>query len=137
MAYVSSVLTSGVESVRKSWGWFLVCGASFIVLGVLCLVKSQTATHFSILALGWILAISAVVWLINSFQAWTWTGFLVYALNALIRGMAGYLFIRHPDAGADGVTMVLAILFIVGGLFRIIGASMIQYPRWGGPPSLE
>ena len=45
--------------------------------------------------------------------------------------MAGYLFIRHPDAGAEGVTMVLAILFIVGGIFRITGATAIQYPRWG------
>jgi uncharacterized membrane protein HdeD (DUF308 family) len=27
--------------------------------------------------------------------------------------------------------MVLAVLFIVGGLFRIGGASAIQFPRWG------
>ena len=27
--------------------------------------------------------------------------------------------------------MVLAALFIVGGLFRGIGASVIQFPRWG------
>ena len=36
--------------------------------------------------LGWVLVISAIVWLVNSFQAWTWAGFFVYALNALIRG---------------------------------------------------
>jgi len=131
MAYVSSVFANGIENVRKSWGWFLTCGALLIVLGATCLIKSQTATRFSILTLGWVLAISGVVWLINSFQAWTWSGFLVYALNALIRGVTGYLFIRHPDAGAESVTMVLAILFIVGGLFRIAGATAIQYPRWG------
>lgn len=131
MAYISSLISAGIENVRKSWGWFLACGALLILLGTTCLVKSHTATHFSILTLGWILAFSAVVWLINSFHAWTWTGFLVYALNAIIRGMAGYLFIRHPDAGAEGVTMVLAILFIVGGIFRITGAIAIQFPRWG------
>jgi uncharacterized membrane protein HdeD (DUF308 family) len=27
--------------------------------------------------------------------------------------------------------MVLAVLFIVGGIFRVIGASTIQFPRWG------
>ena len=27
--------------------------------------------------------------------------------------------------------MLLAILFIVGGLFRIAGASVIQFPWWG------
>ena len=55
----------------------------------------------------------------------------MYLLNALIRGVTGYLLIRHPDAGAAGVTMVLAVLFIVGGLFRVGGASAIQFPRWG------
>jgi uncharacterized membrane protein HdeD (DUF308 family) len=72
-----------------------------------------------------------VVWLINSFYAWSWHGFFLYLLNGIIRGVTGYLLVRHPDAGAQGVTMLLAALFIVGGLFRGIGASVIQFPRWG------
>ena len=55
----------------------------------------------------------------------------MYALNALIRGVTGYLLVRHSDAGASAVTIVLAVLFIVGGIFRVIGASSIQFPRWG------
>jgi len=131
MSYISSLYAAGIEEVRKSWGWFFVSGIVLMVLGAMCIVKDQTATTFSILALGWVLAISAAVWLVNSFQAWTWGGFFVYALNALIRGVTGYLLIRHPDAGASAVTMLLAVLFIVGGIFRVIGASTIQFPRWG------
>lgn len=131
MSNLSDVFAAGLEQVRKSWGWFLVCGILLIFLGALCIGKAQTATTFSILALGWVLAISGVVWLINSFYAFTWHGFFLYLLNAIIRGVTGYLLIRHPDAGAAGVTMVLAALFIVGGLFRGIGASVIQFPRWG------
>lgn len=131
MAYNSSLFAAGIEEIRKSWGWFLVSGIVLMVLGAVCIVKAQTATTFSILALGWVLTISGVMWLVNSLQAWTWGGFFVYLLNALIRGVTGYLLIRHPDAGAAGVTMVLAVLFIVGGLFRVGGASAIQFPRWG------
>ena len=131
MTYNSSLFAAGIEEVRKSWGWFLVSGIVLMVLGAVCIVKAQTATTFSILALGWVLTISGVMWLVNSLQAWTWGGFFVYLLNALIRGVTGYLLIRHPDAGAAGVTMVLAVLFIVGGLFRVGGASAIQFPRWG------
>lgn len=58
-------------------------------------------------------------------------GFFLYVLNAIIRGVTGYLLIRHPDVGAQGVTMLLAALFIVGGLFRGVAASVIQFPRWG------
>jgi uncharacterized membrane protein HdeD (DUF308 family) len=128
---MSDLFMSGMEKVRKSWGWFLVIGILLMVLGVLCIVKSQTATHFSILALGWILAISAVLWLIAAIRSGNWSIFFMCLLNALIGGMVGYLFIRHPDAGAEGVTMVLAVLFIVAGLFRITGACIVKFPYWG------
>jgi uncharacterized membrane protein HdeD (DUF308 family) len=128
---ISSLFEAGIEEVRKSWGWFLVFGILLMVLGAACIAKSQTATMFSILALGWVLAISGVVWLVGAFQTWTWSGFFVYLLNAIIRCVTGYLLIRHPDSGAEAVTMIVAALFIVGGLFRAIGAGMIQFPRWG------
>jgi uncharacterized membrane protein HdeD (DUF308 family) len=131
MTTLASVFEAGMEEVRKSWGWFLVSGIVLMVLGAACIAKSQTATTFSILALGWILAISGVVWLVGAFQTWTWGGFFVYLLNAIIRCVTGYLLIRHPDAGAAAVTMVIAALFIVGGLFRAAAAGTIQFPRWG------
>ena len=131
MTYLSDVFAAGLEQVRKSWGWFLTFGILLIALGILCVGKAQTATIFSILALGWVLVLSGVAWLISSFFAFSWHGFFLYLLNAIIRGVTGYLLIRHPDAGAEGVTMLIATLFIVGGLFRSVAASVIQFPRWG------
>ena len=131
MTKLSDVFIAGLEEVRKSWGWFLVLGILLMILGATCIVKAHTATMFSILALGWVLLISAVFWFIGSFQTWGWSGFFIYLLNALISGVVGFLLIRHPDAGAEGVTMLLAVLFIVGGLFRITGAGVIQFPWWG------
>jgi uncharacterized membrane protein HdeD (DUF308 family) len=131
MSNIASLFEAGIEEVRKSWIWFLVFGIALMVLGAACIAKSQTATTFSILALGWILAISGIVWLVGALQTWTWGGFFLYLLNAIIRCVTGYLLIRRPDAGAAAVTMVIASLFIVGGLFRAVGASVIQFPRWG------
>jgi len=131
MNTISDLFAAGLDQVKRSWGWFLVFGILLTILGVACVAKAQTATTFSILALGWVLAISGVLWLVNSFYAFSWHGFFLYLLNAIIRGVTGYLLIRHPDAGAQGVTMLLAALFIVGGLFRGVGASVIQFPRWG------
>ena len=127
----SDVFFAGLVQVKKSWARFLTLGILLIILGALCVVKAQAATTFSILALGWVLLISGVLWLINSFFAFSWHGVFLYLLNAIIRGVTGYLLIRHPSAGAEGVTMLLAALFIVGGLFRAAGSSVIQFPRWG------
>jgi len=131
MTNVSDFFVAGLEQVRRSWAWFLVFGILLMVLGAVCVGKAQTATTFSILALGWVLAISGVLWFVNAFRALSWHGLFLYLLNAIIRVVTGYLLLRHPDAGAAGVTMVLASLFIVGGLFRAAGASAIRFPRWG------
>jgi uncharacterized membrane protein HdeD (DUF308 family) len=131
MSKISDVFAAEIAELRKSWVWFLLIGILLMVLGATCIVKAQTATTFSILVLGWILVISGVFWLVNSFLTVTVPIFFLFLLNALIRGGVGYLLIRHPNAGAEGVTMVLAVLFIVGGLFRTAGASVIKFPWWG------
>jgi uncharacterized membrane protein HdeD (DUF308 family) len=131
MTTATDFFAAGLDQVRKSWSWFLVLGILLTILGLLCVGKAQTATTFSILVLGWILAISGVVWLVNAFHAFSWHGSFVFLLNAIIRGATGYLLLRHPDAGAAGVTMLLASLFIVAGTFRAVGASVIRFPRWG------
>jgi uncharacterized membrane protein HdeD (DUF308 family) len=130
MSIATDFFAAGLDQVRKSWSWFLVLGISLTILGVLCVGKAQTATTFSILVLGWILAISGVMWLVNAFRAFSWHGFFLFLLNAIIRGVTGYLLLRHPDAGAAGVTMLLASLFIVAGTFRAVGAGVIRFPRW-------
>jgi uncharacterized membrane protein HdeD (DUF308 family) len=131
MTTVSEAFAASIEQIRRSWARFLLLGILLMLLGLFCIGKAQTATTFSILALGWVLIISAVMWLINSVYSLNWHVFFLYLLNAIIRGVTGYLLIRHPDAGAQGVTLLLAALFMVGGLFRGVGASVIQFPRWG------
>jgi len=53
----------------------------------------------------------------------------LHLLNAIIRGVTGYLLLRHPDAGAEAATILLASLFVVGGIFRMVAAGL--FPRWG------
>src|SRR5579864_1587958 len=131
MTNSSNVFSIGLEEVGKSWGWFLALGLLLVVLGIVCLGTTRTATTVSILTLGWLLLLSGAVWFVGAFQARNWSGFFIYFLNAIIRGAAGYLLIRHPDAGAEGITILLAFLFVVGGVFRAVVASVIQFPRWG------
>jgi uncharacterized membrane protein HdeD (DUF308 family) len=130
MTKMANLFMAGMDEVEKLWGWFLGLGMLLMVLGVVCVATSRTATTVSILVFGWILILSGAVWFVNAFQARAWGGFFLYLLNAIIRGVAGYLLLSHPSAGAAGVTMMLALLFIVGGVFRTAAASVIQFPRW-------
>jgi uncharacterized membrane protein HdeD (DUF308 family) len=124
-------LASSVAEVRSSWGWFLALGVLFVLAGAACVVGDVIATFATVLVFGWILLFSGVVALVHAFRTHTWRGFLLSLLTALFRGFTGYLLIRYPLAGAASLTLILASLFIVGGLFRAIGAGMLKLPRWG------
>lgn len=124
-------LMADVEEIRGSWGWILTLGILLMVLGAICIAGDTTATFATVLIFGWLLLLSGVVALINAFRTRNWNGFFVYLLNGLLRGITGYLLIRYPYAGAAGFTLILALFFIVGGLFRAIGAAMLRFPRSG------
>jgi len=97
----------------------LALGIAFIVLGTLCILGDVTATFATVLFFGWLLLISGIIALVHAFTAGTWQGSLLYVLSG------------YPQAGALSLTILLASFFIVGGLFRSIGAGMLQFPRWG------
>ncbi len=130
MTKIYNGFMDGIEEVGKSWSWLLAIGMLLMLLGIVCLGTARTATTVSILVFGWILVFSGVAWLVGTFQARSWGGVFLYLLNAIIRGTTGYFLLRHPDAGAEAVTILLASLFVVGGIFRMVAASLIQFPRW-------
>jgi uncharacterized membrane protein HdeD (DUF308 family) len=128
---IGASIATGLDKIHDSWGWFIALGIALIVLGGVCIFGDVTATLATVLAFGWLLIVGAVVALIQAFQVRTWSGFFLFFLSAVLRGFTGYLLVRYPIAGEYGVTLVLASLFIVGGVFRAIGAGALQFPRWG------
>ena len=130
MEFRRSPLVEGIEEIRRHWGWFLVLGIAFVVIGVVCVIGDVTATFATVLAFGWLLLLSGVFALIHGFRTHTWSGFLLSLLSALFRGFTGYLLIRYPAMGAAALTLILASFFIVSGVFRAIGAAKLQFPRW-------
>lgn len=134
MAEVNSIggsIRGGLDKIHDSWGWFVALGIALIVLGIACIVGNMTATLATVLALGWLLLIGAVVGLVQAFRAYDWSGFFLYFLSALLRGVAGYLLLRYPASGEVSITILLASLFIVGGIFRTVGATAMRFPSWG------
>ena len=129
--FADNPLAAGIQEIRSSWGWFLALGIVFILLGAVCVIGDVSATFATVLVFGWVLLFSGIFGLVHAFRTHSWQGFLLSLLGALFRGFTGYLLIRYPLAGAASLTLILASFFIVGGLFRSIGAAMLKFPRWG------
>jgi uncharacterized membrane protein HdeD (DUF308 family) len=124
-------LNAGMDEIRKSWGGFMFLGIALTILGMVCIIFSATATSATVLVFGWLLLISGVFGLIHSFFTITWSGFFLYLLGALLRGITGFLLVRYPSIGAEALTLLLGSFFVVGGLFRATACGMARLPRWG------
>lgn len=121
----------GLTGLRPKWGWFLVLGIALIVLGAVALAAPWLATLTSVLLYGWLLVFGGVFEVVAAFWAKEWRGIFLHLLGGILSAVVGALIVTHPEAGAEGLTMVLATLFLVGGLFRAGAAVVLRFPNWG------
>jgi uncharacterized membrane protein HdeD (DUF308 family) len=129
--FAENPLLAGMDEIRNSWGWFLGLGILLMLLGAICIIGDVTATFATVLFFGWLLLISGIVALVQAFSTRNWSGFFLHLLSALFRGFTGYLLVRYPLAGAASLTLILASFFVVTGIFRVIAAGTMKFPRWG------
>ena len=120
-----------LESASKNWGWVLVSGIAFVVLGVVALAFSVMTTLASVFVLGWILAFAGIFEAVHAFKMPRWSGVLLELLAAILYVVVGVLMIVRPGAGALSLTLLIGAFFLVGGIFRIVAAAAMRPPHWG------
>lgn len=130
-----STLISGIEasvaSARKEWGWFLVLGICLTVLGIISIAYEGVATLASIFALGIVLIVAGIMQIAAAFQTRGAGHVILYLLLGVLDIVVGLALLAHPVAGALTVTLVLAVYFVFGGIFRIVYALWSQLPQSG------
>jgi uncharacterized membrane protein HdeD (DUF308 family) len=125
------VLRHELEAIRGNWGWILALGIVLIVVGTLALAMPFAGSLASIVFLGALLLMGGIAQLVGAFWSRDWSGFFITLLMGVLYVVMGVMFFRHPGEALVAVTLLLACAFIVGGLFRIIGSLMDQFPYWG------
>jgi uncharacterized membrane protein HdeD (DUF308 family) len=117
--------------LRPKWGWFLALGIALLLLGVVALIVPWLTTLTSVLLFGWLLVFGGVFEVVAVFWTKGWRGILLHLFGGILSTVVGALIVAHPDAGALGLTLLLATLFLAGGLFRVGAAIVLRLPGWG------
>jgi uncharacterized membrane protein HdeD (DUF308 family) len=128
---IAKAVLSGIEDIRRNWGWFLALGIALILLGVFALIAAEITTLASVLLFGWLVLFGGVFEVVAAFWARQWSGFFLHLLVGVLYVVVGLLLIAHPVAAAAGLTLLLVALFLTGGAFRILAAAALRYPNWG------
>lgn len=119
------------RKLRRSFGRLAFLGAILAIGGVFGLFYTAFATITSMLLFGWLLLIGGAVGLLHALESrgtgFYWLAVVVAALNIA----AGFIIIRHPEEAAAAFTMFAALLFLTGGLFRLVGSVVVRGPQFG------
>ena len=119
------------REIIQYWGWFLAFGIGLLVLGVAAVVRSVAATVVSMLFFGWLLVIASGIEIAQAVMVGHWAGFFTHLLAAILFGVTGLLMIMRPLISAEVATVFMAMFFMVGGLFKLLGSLAIALPGWG------
>jgi uncharacterized membrane protein HdeD (DUF308 family) len=119
------------QELAQYWGWFLLLGVGLLALGVAAVWRSMTATLASMLFFGWLLLAAAGIEVIQAVIVRHWAAFFQHALAAILYGVLGLIFVLRPLITAEVLTLLMALFFLVGGLFQIAGSAWFGVTGWG------
>lgn len=120
-----------IQEIAQHWKWFLGLGIVSIILGTFALGSSVLVTLASVVLFGWILLLMGGIEVGHSFWQRQWGGFFLHLVNGILSIVVGFLLATNPGASAVVLTLLLAMFFMAGGLFRILTALMMRFPSWG------
>jgi uncharacterized membrane protein HdeD (DUF308 family) len=116
------VPSTGIEEVRKHSTWFLVLGIALVILGMIAIGWAVATTIVSVIFLGWLLIIGGVLHVIHGFKHRPWSGFFINLLAGVLYAVAGFVMVANPALAAVTLTLLIAMILIVAGLFRLFVA---------------
>ncbi len=123
--------TVDMQAVGQHWGWFLAKGILMILVGLLALGDYVMVALFSMIFLGWLMIFAGIVEAVHAFWKKEWGGLFLNLLVGVLYIVVGLMVLANPEATAMTLVLVMAIFFILDGIFRIIIAVVARFPQWG------
>jgi uncharacterized membrane protein HdeD (DUF308 family) len=68
---------------------------------------------------------------IMSFLTGRWGGFLLSLAAGILSIIAGIDLLSFPVAGAVTITVIIATILLIAGIFRAIASISMRFPNWG------
>lgn len=116
-----------LHRLGRSGGLLVAFGAAVTAAGIGAVAYSLLATLTTVLVIGVLLIAAGTTQLIGAFVARTWQGFFVSALVGVLHILVGGIMAEHPLRAAAVLTLVIAVMLLVGGAARLLFAASHRY----------
>jgi len=112
-------------------GRFFALGIALLIFGTIALATPLLTTLASVVWYGAFVLVAGVFETATVFGARRWRSVLLHLLSGIAGIVLGVLLLSHPAAGAAGLTLAVAALFLVAGIARAVIAIAVRFPSWG------
>jgi uncharacterized membrane protein HdeD (DUF308 family) len=97
------------------------------VLGMIAVGASVLATLATMALVGCLMLVGGILQTIHAIAMRGWSGFFIDLLAGVLYMVVGFVIVAHPGATAVALTLIIAVLFMLGGIFRIVTALAVSY----------
>ena len=126
-----SALRAEIAELRSNWGWFLALGIVLIVVGMRAVSMTFAAGLATVTVLGVIALVAAATEFASAIWSRRWQGVLVHLLIGALYAVFAFLILSKPGMALATLTLLVAAMFLVGGIFRVVAAVALRFPNWG------
>jgi uncharacterized membrane protein HdeD (DUF308 family) len=124
-------LKDDLEGLKREWYWFLILGVALVVIGTLAIGSAVITTLATVSVFGLLILAAGIAQVVTAFWSPRWSGVVLQLLFGLLYIVVGFMLVDEPIQGAVGLTLLLAVFLITGGLFRIAAALLMRFRNWG------
>jgi len=115
-------LELNTTEIRKATSWIIALSIGLMVLGALAIILPAFASAFFTSVIGWIVLVSGVVMIVESFQSKPIRGFWLHLIVGIFYVVAGIYILFNIAAAMLALTFAFGVLFIAEGIYTIIMA---------------
>lgn len=105
--------------LKRNWGWLLVLGIVFVLLGIAGLFMSIAVTLITVKVIGIFMIVGGVLMVVQTLQAKGWQSRWWHLLIALIYAAVGVVMLMDPVMASLTLTLVLAAFIFAAGILRL------------------
>jgi len=106
-------------------------GVGLIVLAIVAWLHSSRASIGSVYFFGWLFIGASAIEAVDVYLTGGWSGFYLHLVGAILFGVTGVMMLTYAKTGAEISSLIVAMYFIIAGVFNIIAPLAANVPDRG------
>jgi uncharacterized membrane protein HdeD (DUF308 family) len=121
-----------LENVKRASGWSIVLGILMIVAGMLAIAAPLFAGVIVVYIVAWTAIFNGGFQIVYGFRAHSGGKMILELLLGLLYIVAGVFILMNPGSGLLALTLVIACLLLIYGVFALVLAFQLRpNSGWG------